>query len=216
MAEKISRHTPIVRLTHWSVALSGLLLVFSGFGELPMYHRYNIVKLPGLAWASDMELQLIIHYAAAIVFSAAIFFHMLFHLRRKEMAAMPKRGDVKESALIIKAMVTGSEEPPQGKFLAEQRLAYAAIGVTSLILIVTGLLKVAKNFEGIILNPTLFKYTTLLHTAAGMAFFAMFFAHMAAFVIKENRPLFWTMFSGKVDAEYARHRHSLWGATKER
>ncbi len=214
MAEKIQRHTRAVRLTHWAVAISGLLLLFSGFGELPMYHRYNVIKLPGLAWANNMELQLILHYISATIFNLAIFFHMFFHFRRREFAAFPKRGDFKESVEIIKAMVKGEEEPPQGKFLAEQRLAYAAIGITSLVLIVTGLLKVAKNFEGILLNPTLLKYTTLLHTAAAMAFAAMFVAHMAAFIIKANRPLFWTMFTGKVDAEYAKHRHSLWKVAK--
>lgn len=42
-----------------------------------------------------------------------------------ETAAVPRRGDLKESLLIILAMFGFGEEPKSHKFLAEQRLAYA-------------------------------------------------------------------------------------------
>ena len=53
--ESIKRHSGLVRFTHWAVALSGLALLFSGFGHLPMYKRYNIIQLPGLAWSDWMQ-----------------------------------------------------------------------------------------------------------------------------------------------------------------
>lgn len=34
--------------------------------------------------------------------------------------------------------------------------------------------------------------------------------HLAAFIFKANRPLLGVMFSGKVDANYIKERHSLW------
>ena len=42
MATRI-RHSLTVRVTHWVVALSGILLLFSGFGQLPLYKRYNLI-----------------------------------------------------------------------------------------------------------------------------------------------------------------------------
>lgn len=206
----VLRHSLTVRLTHWLVAISGILLVFSGFGEMPMYKRYNVVKLPGMAWTSDFNTMLIIHYVAAVVFTASVVFHIIYHIRRKEFAAVPQKGDTKESIQIIKAMLTGKEEPANGKFLAEQRLAYAAIGGVSIILVITGLIKVYKNIGVIILSPTLIKVVTLAHTAATMLFLILFIAHLGAFAVKANWPLLPSMFSGKVKREYAKQRHQKW------
>ncbi len=211
--EYVPRHSLAVRINHWVVALSGLVLLFSGFGELPMYQRYNLVKVPG--WSGDFGLNLIIHYLAAAVFLAAVFFHVVYHLRRREFAAWPKRGDMRESIHIIKAMLTGKEEPPHGKFLAEQRLAYAAIFLTVLLLVVSGLIKTWKNLGPVVLDPTFLQVVTLIHTFTTMLFLFLVFAHLAAFLLKANRPLLPSMFTGRVRRDYARHRHPLWKPGEE-
>lgn len=207
---KVLRHTLGVRINHWLIALSGLVLVFSGMGELPMYKRFNVVKLPGLSWAGDFWLQLDIHYYGAMIFMAAVFFHIVFHVRRCEYSILPKKGDVRESIEIIQCMVQGKEEPQHGKFLAEQRLAYTAIGAVTLVLILTGLIKAYKNIGPIILNSDLLYVVTMTHTASTMLFVALFLAHLGAFVIKANRPLLITMFTGQVSREYAESRHGKW------
>jgi cytochrome b subunit of formate dehydrogenase len=48
--EAVLRHSPIELAEHWLLAISGLLLIFSGFGELPMYKRYMVTEIPGLGW----------------------------------------------------------------------------------------------------------------------------------------------------------------------
>jgi formate dehydrogenase gamma subunit len=207
---KVLRHSWVVRLSHWLIAGSGLLLVFSGLGELPMYKRYNVVKIPGLHWSGDFELNLIIHYVLAAVFTATVFYHLVYHWRRREFALLPKKGDVGESVQIIKAMLAGGQEPPHGKYLAEQRLAYAAIALTVLGLVITGLIKTYKNLGVIVIEPTLLQIITLLHTGLTMLFMALVAAHLAAFVLKANRPLFSSMFTGKVAHSYAKKRHPRW------
>jgi formate dehydrogenase gamma subunit len=207
---RVIRHSRTVRLAHWAVALSGMALMFSGLGQMPMFRRYNIVKLPGMAWSDNFEIHLIIHYVAALVFGAAVFFHLVYHLRRREFAAVPRRGDGVESWRIIVAMVRGRPEPPSGKFLAEQRLAYAAIGITSLVLIATGLVKSYKNLGPITIEPWLLTWITLVHTAAAMVFMGLIAAHLAAFLIPANRPLLPSMITGRVSRSYAEHRHPLW------
>jgi cytochrome b subunit of formate dehydrogenase len=206
----VLRHSPAVRAVHWTVAFSGMALLFSGMGQLPMFRRYNIVKLPGMGWSDNFEIHLVIHYVAAAVFGAAVLFHLVHHLRRRELAALPRRGDVAESWRIIVAMIRGRPEPPSGKFLAEQRLAYAAIGGTSLVLLATGILKSFKNLGPIVLPPALLTGVTLVHTIAAMVFMMLVGAHLAAFLIRANRPLLPSMITGRVSSEYARHRHPLW------
>ncbi len=210
MTDKILRHPLRVRVNHWLIAISGILLIFSGFGEMPMYKRYNVVKIPGLAWSEDFHIMLYIHYIAAIVFMAAVFFHIVYHLLRREFSLLPKKGDLRESIHIIKAIITGGPEPQHGKYLAEQRIAYAAFGVTILGLIVTGLIKAYKNLSGVYINPEFLFWVTNVHTLLTMVFVFLLFAHLAAFVLKANRPLFPTMFTGKVRKDYALSRHGKW------
>ncbi|MBB5021860.1 formate dehydrogenase subunit gamma [Desulfurispira natronophila] len=211
----VLRHNRIIRTTHWTIAISALLLLFSGFGELPMYGRYGLVNLPGMAWSSNYEIHLIIHYIAAFFFTTAVSFHLVHHTIRREFATLPRRGDAKESLQIIKAMLTKKPEPPHGKFLAEQRLAYVAMGGVSLLLILTGLFKTWKNIGNAIPDPMLLQWITYAHTLLAMPFLLLLFAHLGAFIVKENRPLFKSMFTGRVPREYAEHRHPKWDADRE-
>ncbi|UCZ55614.1 cytochrome b/b6 domain-containing protein [Desulfurispirillum indicum] len=206
----VVRHNRVVRATHWTIALSALLLIFSGFGEMPMYARYGLTQVPGFRWSGNYEINLILHYIAAFFFTAAVVFHMIYHAMRREFAALPRRGDVTESVHIIWAMIRGKEEPQHGKFLAEQRLAYAAMGLVSLILVLTGLIKTYKNMGNIILDPMFLQVVTYVHTIAAMPFVLLLLAHLGAFLVKANWPLFPSMFSGRVSREYARRRHGKW------
>lgn len=208
--DRVIRHPGVVRFVHWAAALSGIALIFSGFGEMPMYKRYLVTSIPGLGWAGDYWIHLVIHYVSAFVFTAAVLFHVVFHWRREEYAALPKRGDAVESVHVVKAMLTGKKEPPHGKFLAEQRLAYVAMGAVSLVLIATGLVKTYKNTGPVILDPILMNAVTYAHTLATMLFLVLFIAHVAALLIPANWPLLKSMFTGAVSRAYARERHGKW------
>ena len=206
----VIRHTLTVRLTHWLVAGSGLLLLFTGLMQLPMAKRYNLVKVPGLAWSENFEVTLLLHYVAAVVFTAVVFYHMVFHWRRQEFAIMPRPGDISESITTVKAMFGRAEEPAHDKFQAKQRLAYLAIGLTSLALILTGLVKSYKNTGPVVIDPFVLQGITMIHTALGMFFMALFFAHIGALLLKEHRPLVPSMFSGKLDRQYAEEHLKGW------
>lgn len=213
--DTVLRHSLIVRIIHWLVALSGLALVFTGMGELPMYKRYGVTAIPGLTWSGDFILNLKLHYIFAGLFMTAVFFHMTFHLRRREFAAFPKKGDLSESIEIIKCMVMKHKEPPHEKFLAEQRLAYFAIGIASLALIVTGIVKTYKNLGVITLDPIFLQAITLTHTALTLLFMVLIVAHLAAFLIKANWPLLPSILTGKVKRSYATERHPRWKYDRE-
>lgn len=207
---RIKRHSLAVRFVHWSVAISTFLLIFSGLGQLPLYQRYMVDKIPGLTWSSNFHITLTLHYVAAVWLVFAAAFHIVYHSLRREFTILPRRGDVRESIIVIKAMLGLGEEPPADKYLAEQRVAYAFIAFNLLLLIVTGFIKVIKNFPGITFSDTLLDWATNLHNLGMVMIIVGIIAHLAAFIFKANRPLLPGMFTGYVDEEYVRKRHSLW------
>ena len=206
----VVRHSLLVQIQHWLVALSGLVLLFTGFGQMPVYKRYMLDKVPGFSWSSDFILNYTTHMIAAVVFVFAVVFHLVYHYIEGGRSIMPMKGDVKESFQIIKAMLTGKEEPPSRKFLAEQRLAYAFIGVSILVLLVTGMVKFADNLPSVNMPYAVSFWSTSLHNLATMLFLLGFLVHVGAFLLKANWPLFTSMFNGKVPLKYAEHRHPLW------
>src|SRR4030042_1642971 len=200
-------HRPIELAEHWLLAISGLLVIFSGFGELPMYKRYMVTQIPGLTWAGDFFINLKIHYLAGIVCVSVMIFHALYHGWLGHQGLIPRKGDVKASCKTILCMLGFGEEPQMDKYLPEQRLAYAYLGGVGLILVLTGIVKVIKNIPGVYLAPGLITSMTLIHTFATIFFLLGVLAHLAALIFKVNRPLVTSIFTGEVDSGYVQARH---------
>ena len=206
----ILRHTLVERLEHWILALSGFILVFSGFGELPMYKRYMVTGIPGLSWAGDYYVNLKIHYLSAMVFVSIMVFHALYHGWLGHRGLLPRKGDFRDSAKTILSMLGFGEEPEADKYLPEQRLAYAYLAGVGLILVITGVFKVLKNLPNVYFPPWFITAMTLIHTFATIFFLLGIIAHVAALIFKVNRPMVKPIFTGKMDLEYARNRHPIW------
>ncbi len=209
-AGKIKRHSFSNRFVHWLTAASIFLLIFSGFGQMPLYHRYMLTELPFMSWTGDYFVTLVLHYLGAISLMFIIFYHIVLHSLRKEFSILPRKGDVKESIQIIKAMFTKGQEPPSDKYLAEQRLAYLFIGVSVMLLVITGIIKLIKNVPGVSMANGIITWSTNIHNVATVLLVIGIVAHLAAFLIKENRKMLPGMFTGYVDEEYVKHRHSIW------
>ncbi len=206
----IRRHSAIELAEHWLLAASGFVLIFSGFGELPMYKRFMVTRIPGLNWAGDFFINLKIHYLSAIVFVSVMVFHALYHGWLGHQGLLPRRGDLKASMMTLLSMFGLGEEPKSHKYLPEQRLAYAYLAGIGLILVVTGVVKVLKNLPGVYLTPALVTAMTLTHTFGTIFFLIGILAHLAALVFKVNRPLVKSIFTGEVDLGYVRDRHAIW------
>jgi cytochrome b subunit of formate dehydrogenase len=206
----VARHCTTVRLVHWSVALSTLALLLSGMFQLPIAKRYFIDQLPGLGWSANFGASLVVHYLAAalLVFGATL--HMVYHGVRGDRAIVPRRGDVRESVQIVKAMLGLCEEPRSHKYLAEQRLAYAYIAASLALVIATGAVKVVKNLPGADLPAAVVNVSTHLHNLGMVLVLLGVAAHLLAFLVPANRELLPSMFTGRVRTEYARRRHRDW------
>lgn len=206
----VRRHGAIVLIEHWAIAISGLVLILTGLFELPIAKRYYITSVPGLQWSGDYIFSMKIHYLASVVFIAASLFHVIFHGFMGHRGILPKKGDVKESIAVIRSFFGKGVEPPFHKYLPEQRLAYAGIAVIIAGLIVSGLIKTYKNVYAPDMSLVLVLWATWVHNALFVLFILAFIAHMAAILIKPNRPMIRAMFTGTMRLVYAEHRHPLW------
>lgn len=209
---KVLRQNRVNRFVHWTTAVSVFLLIVTGLGQLPLYVRYNVTKLPGADWLGNFFSTLKLHYIGAAALMFVVSFHMVNAFLRKEYDIFPRKGDLRESYLIIKAMFTKGQEPPSDKYLAEQRVAYAFIGGSLILLIITGLIKMIKNLPDVELPKALLFWATQLHNLGTVLIILGIIGHLAAFLIKENRALLPGMFTGYIDREYVKHRHSKWYA----
>lgn len=207
---KIMRHRWQIRFVHWVTALSIFILFFTGFGQMPVYKRYFVDQMPGLAWSSDYLITLNIHYYAAMVLIFISVYYLLYLFLTKERDVLPRKGDFKESLLIFLSLLGLAQEPENDKYLAEQRMAFAVTALSIAGLIVTGLIKVLKNMPDFSISLSLSFWATQIHNLLTLVLLISVVVHLLAFLIKDNRPLFSSMFTGRVSLDYAKHRHSLW------
>ncbi len=206
----VERHGIVELIEHWAIALSGLVLFVSGMFELPMANRYYLTSIPGLAWSGDFITSLHVHYAASTIFIFAAVFHVVYHGFLNDRGLVPAKGDVNTSILVIKSFFEKSGEPPFGKYLPEQRLAYAGMAVVIAMLIVSGVIKTVKNVYLPDMNYSLVLWATWVHNIFFVLFIFSVTAHLGALVIKPNRPMVRGIFTGRVGLDYARRRHPLW------
>jgi hypothetical protein len=61
----------------WFYILVLFALVFSGFGQMPIFKRYYLADIPGLAWTADFYITLYIHYVAAALFIGLSAYYLI-------------------------------------------------------------------------------------------------------------------------------------------
>jgi hypothetical protein len=61
----------------WFYFLVLFALVFSGFGQMPIFKRYYLADIPGLAWTADFYITLYIHYVAAALFVGLSAYYLI-------------------------------------------------------------------------------------------------------------------------------------------
>jgi len=57
-----------------------VVMAFTGFGQMPIFKRYYIADIPGLAWTADFYLTHTIHYLGAIFLLALIAYAIVSYL----------------------------------------------------------------------------------------------------------------------------------------
>jgi hypothetical protein len=120
--------------------MSVFLLALSGLGQMPIFKRYYLADIPGLGWLADFALLHLLHYGAAAVFLLVIFHRGAFN------AILLRKGLYRPGLLDLS--ITG------------------VIGA----IILTGVMRVLKNFPSFSLTPGEALFADLVHLAAVIVF----------------------------------------------
>ena len=87
--------------------LALIVLAFTGFGQMPIFKRYYVADIPGLAWSADFMVTLVIHYIAAAVFLALCSYFILNYLVNRSYWSQ-RRGVIFRTVAFSGIILTGA------------------------------------------------------------------------------------------------------------
>ncbi len=91
----------------WLYTLTLVIMALTGFGQMPIYTRYYLSDIPGLAWLADFYLTRNIHYIGASVLLALVFDGGFdFLLRQRQRLRLTATGFLR-AALLAGIVVSG-------------------------------------------------------------------------------------------------------------
>ena len=140
---RVQRHEPVDRIMHWVMAISVLVLLFTG-----------VLPIIGIEFA-----WLALHWISGLVLTAAVLFHIIRSVMRKDLRS------VWISASDLKEPFDEGHKP--GKYSVAQKGMHAAITVVTLLVIISGLVMFAM-----IDTPWWERTNSLSESALGWMFFA--------------------------------------------
>lgn len=68
-----------------------IALLFSGFGQMPIFKRYYLTSIPGLGWSGNFHITLIIHYLAASLFMGLSVYYIIIKAAGKNLWPLPSK-----------------------------------------------------------------------------------------------------------------------------
>jgi len=97
----------MTRTLKWLYIAALAVMAFSGFGQMPIFKRYYLSDIPGFGWAANFYTNLEVHYLAAIVLLAVVFFLVLnWLLGRRGRTRLTGMGLLRGAVLAL-VLVTG-------------------------------------------------------------------------------------------------------------
>ena len=91
----------------WFYLLSVLFLALTGFGQMPIFKRYYIADIPGLAWLGEFFVTHYIHYLGAVLFSGFTAFMFIDYLLSKRLSRQMTATGYMRSALLAGILASG-------------------------------------------------------------------------------------------------------------
>lgn len=117
----------------------------------------------------------------------------------------------KVMARLVKPLGWDGNIPDQEYYNAGQKAAAVAMILGALVILGTGIIMVMSKLTLTAADAPLVQWSITLHYIAAGVTFAVLLVHIyMAAISKEERPAFFSMFTGKVPEEYAEHHHKIW------
>ena len=211
----IKKHDAAVILLHWfnvsiwvvELATGGALLAGDAYRIAPAWWRTFMIAVFG-----SPAMVLKVHITAGILWTLVLLVYGIFGFRKYLVPTIsryliPDRDDLlwlKNRLLLI--LGKRVKLPPQGIYNGGQKLFGIAVYGGSFVIITTGFI-MAFHLG----STTLVQWSILLHFLAVGGIFAGLFVHVyMGAVLPEERPAFYSMFTGRVPELYAYRHHYKW------
>ena len=224
----IKRHSKVTIFMHWFNALCWFLLLATGLGLI----KNEDLQLMGGGWSNVMysifgsgETLLLVHEIIGLTWLVVFIVYMIFGSRKyvipflKQVFTYSPASDVKWLIKKNIQMTLGNkwlkrlgftqDIPDQGFYNVGQKLFAVASVLGGIVIAVTGLIMFLSN---ILLNNTaIVQWAIVIHfVAVGVVTGGLLVHIYMAAISREERPAFFSMFTGTVPEDYAEHHHKLW------
>jgi formate dehydrogenase gamma subunit len=218
-AQPIKKHSLVNILTHWFNVLAWLLLLPTGLGILasPRLHLVPALWVDTMRHTFGGLANLIqFHYLVGLGWLFVLSFNLFVGFRKYFVSFASERmlldkddlAWLKLKPLHMLGLAKDRPLPPQDAYNAGQKLySYVVVGGIFLI----GLTGLIMTFARYIPWKGLVQWALPLHFGAVGAVVAGVIVHVyMGAVFPEERSAFFSMFTGNVNALYARRHHSKW------
>ena len=201
---KILRHDERMFFSHWAHTLSVIILAISGLMMGPLF-------LPRLVHTPEAAgFALNVHFVGIVIFAFGLLYYisdLIIEGGFKDL--LPEPGDVKNTLSYYSAKLKGMEAPPQGKYLASEKLAYPVWIVLTGGITITGGIKLAAHLWS--LPGALMGAMSFIHDVCAFAILVLMAIHVVlGAIVPWSWPLLRSMVTGYVSEEYVRKYHGRW------
>jgi formate dehydrogenase subunit gamma len=187
---------------HW---VSGL---FGGAGNLLIVHA-----AVGLVWTVVFVAYLLLNPKVHLVG----FIREIFNLYpKRDLIWLFRKGvSMTLGERFMKKRGWDTRLPDQGFYNVGQKLFAIPAALGGVVIAITGIVMILSRFTAI--STALVQWSILIHfLVVGFTFAGLLIHIYMAAIAPDERPAFWSMFSGKVPKEFARHHNPLWVSTFEK
>ena len=227
-SKMIKRHSKVTIFMHWFNALCWFLLLATGLGLI----KNEDLQLMGGWWSNLMysifgsgETLLLVHEITGLTWLVVFIVYMIFGSRKyvipflKQVFTYSPASDVKWLIKKNMQMTLGNkwlkrlgftqDIPDQGFYNVGQKLFAVASVLGGVVIAATGLIMLLSNI--LLSNTALVQWAIVIHfIAVGVVTGGLLVHIYMAAISRDERPAFFSMFTGTVPEDYAEHHHKLW------
>jgi len=204
--DRVLRHDGPAILEHWAHGIGTLVLLVTGLALGAFF-------IPSLLSQRQMWAAMNVHFVAVVVFLFGTFYYGANTLlsRNRFREHLPTKNAFKFTVQHYGRLLGNKkyDMPPEQKYFESEKIAYLLALVSTALVVVTGLLKVAAHIFDV--PAWIMGVATPTHDIAMVAMGLFFLAHVLfAAILPMGWPMLRSMFTGYVPLDYAKSEHAGW------
>jgi formate dehydrogenase subunit gamma len=227
-SKMLKRHSKITIFMHWFNAFCWFFLLVTGLGLI----KNEDLQLMGGWWSNLMysifgsgETLLLVHEILGLTWLVVFIVYMIFGSRKyvipflNQVFTYSPSTDLKWLIKKNIQMTLGNKGlkrlgftpdiPDQGFYNVGQKLFAVASVLGGIVIAATGLIMLFSNI--LLQNTAIVQWAIVIHfVAVGVVTGGLLVHIYMAAISPDERPAFFSMFTGTVPKDYAEHHHKLW------